>query len=257
MKRIIAALFLTTGMLTTVHAAVRGDVKVLEAAGVIKYRINDLAKNYLLYVQFPYKQELKGVLKSDLEALNQSFKEIALTTKDPKTKGMLTFFAYQKTRIEEIVLSHTQPKDTQIAKEILDISDSYDEGADAIARHHQYPFTDAEKMFHLTRTMAQHLQIIVKYYLAYRIDQKDPQILKKLHTMIDRFTAELSQAQAFPYPDPDVRRTRERLTNTWQVLLPYLTSARPQQEVPMFVSAAATHLNDLLTDLSIYHSKNQ
>jgi len=45
-------------------AAVRGDVKVLEATETIRYRVNDLTKNYLLLYRFPAKRRVICVKSS-------------------------------------------------------------------------------------------------------------------------------------------------------------------------------------------------
>ncbi len=256
MKKLIVPLLAGFMAMTfTCHAATRGDVKILEASDTIKYRINHLTQNYLLYTLFPHKRELSRVLKRDLEALNKSFQEIAVTTKDAHTRGLLAFFAYQKTRAEAIL---EQKPTRKLAEEVLDMSESLTEGADAIARHHKYDFSFEEKMFKITLMMSEHLEAIAKYYIAHHLDQSDPEILKKMSRTIKVFADELARIQQYKYKETKAEEAQKSLVAAWQTISPYLIrDLKDKASLPMVVNAGVGYMNTLLQYLGIYHSKNQ
>jgi len=235
-------------------ASTIGNVKVLEASDTIKYRINDLAKNYLLLTKFPHKRELSLVLHHDLAALGKSFQEIALTTRDAKTKGLLTYFAYEKARLEVILDQHPSQEN---AGEIMDISESFLEGAEAIARHHAYPFSPEEKMFKTTLSMSEHLESIAKYYLAHELTKNDPEILKKMGKETAVVSKDMEAIIRYRYTDETVAKARDSIVLTWQTLKPHIHQAQKEKGLPMVVNAGITHINTLLHKLGIYHSKNQ
>jgi hypothetical protein len=254
MNRIIITIILLIGLASVSYASTRGDVNVLEASDAIKLHVNDLSKNYMLYARFPNKRQLLPILKQDIDALGKSFQKIAVTTKDARTKGLLAFFAYQKARIEEILAQKPSPDSVS---EILGMSESFIEGANAIAHHHRYDFSFEEKMLMLTHSISQHLEGIVKYYVAYNNDKTDREILKKLDHEIKAFIEEFSQIQQYKYSDPKIVKERERIQATWLTIEPYLSNAQQDSSLPMIISMAVEHMNVLLQDLRIYHSKNQ
>ena len=254
MKKRVVYFFLLVGMAFSAHAATRGDVKVLEAADTIKYRINDLTKNYLLFTKFPHKRELSLALHHDLTALGKSFQEIALTTRDTRTKGLLTYFAYQKARLEVILGQHPSEKQ---ASEIMNMSESLVEGAEAIARHHRYDFSLEEKMFKVTLSMSEHLEAIAKYYLAHGLAKNDSEILRKISRATKTFTKELEEITHYQYTGQKETKDRESILSTWRTLEPYINQVKKEDSLPMVVSTGVTHINALLQNLGIYHSKNQ
>lgn len=254
MKKRVIYFFLFASMTFAAHAATRGDVKVLEASDMIKYHINDLTKNYLLFVKFPHKRELSLALHRDLSVLGKSFKEISLTTKDARTKGLLSYFAYQKAHLEVIL---SKPPSLKQASEIMNMSESFVEGAEAIARHHRYDFSLEEKMFKVTLSMSEHLEAIAKYYLAHSLAKSDLEILRKISRETKAFTKELEEVTHYPYTGQKEAKDRESILATWHILKPYIDKAEKEEGLPMVVSTGVAHINTLLQHLGIYHSKNQ
>jgi len=254
MKKMLLYLFLLAGLTFSSHAATRGDVKVLEAADTIKYRVNNIAKNYLLLTEFPHKRGLVSLLHHELTALSKSFQEIALTTKDARTKGLLAYFAYQKARLEVLFDQHPSKEK---ASEVMGISESFVEGSEAIAKHHQYNFSLEEKMFKTTLSLSEHLEAIAKYYIAHGLAKSDPEILKKMHKESKTFTKLLQDIVRYKYTDKKTTRDRESILLTWHTLEPYINQAGKEDTLPMITSVGITHINTLLQNLGIYHSKNQ
>jgi len=232
-------------------AAVRGDVKVLEATETIRYRVNDLTKNYLLLYRFPAQRHLREKLQEDLEALTKSFQEISLTTKDTKTKNLLAYFAYEKARLEEILESKPSKENLQ---EILGMSEGFIEGADAIARHHAYDFAFEEKMLMHTRSMTQRMEEILKYYLALHLLPDDPQLRQKFQSAVKEFQSHLKLLNEYEYHEDETLRVRERLNHTWGNTSRTL---KARDDLPWVLNVAGRRIETLLERIGIYHSKNQ
>lgn len=254
MKNTLKLLLLLVSIFSSIQAATLGDVKILEASDAIKYRINDFTKNYLLLTEFPHKRELSSTLHRDLVLLGKSFQEIAMTTRDVKTKGLLNFFAYQKARLEVILGQHPSKKQ---APEIMEISESLVEGSEAIARHHRYNFSLEEKMFKTTLSISEHLEAVAKYYLAHHLEKNDPEILKKMSREAKEVEKKLQDITHYQYADKKVTKDKESILMTWHTLEPYINQAEKKDALPMVVNAGVTHINALLQSLGIYHSKNQ
>jgi len=254
MKRTAVLFALVAGLTFGIQAAVLGDVKVLEATDAIRYRINDLTKNYLLYYLFPRKVNLKRRLAEDLRQLNESFREIAVTTQDAKTKNLLAYFAYVKAQLAELM--EKRPTKRSLA-ELVVVSETFSEGADAIARHHSYNFSGEEEMFMRTRSMTQRLEEILKYYIAEAILNDDSQLKKKLLRSIRKFDKELAVVNQYAYKDQKTVEARQGINKSWEVAERYLESSEKKPHIPLVLDAGGTHIEGYLNILGIYHSKNQ
>lgn len=253
MKRAAVIFMFMTGLTLGIQAAVRGDVKVLEATDTIRYRINDFTKNYLLYYLFPQKYNLKKKLSEDLRQLDKSFREISVTTVDPKTKNLLAYFAYEKARLIELLEKRPDKKDLA---ELLLMSETFSEGADTIARHHAYEFSEGEKMFMRTRSMMQRLEEILKYYIAEIILTNDPQLKKKLARSIEKFDEKLGIINRYEYVDRNVLKARERINVSWRTAEKYL-KRKEKSPMPLVLNVGGEHIEVFLNIVGIYHSKNQ
>jgi len=254
MRKLIAIALVMVGM-GSLHAATRGDVKVLEATDTIRLAADNLAREYMLYTLFPHKRFSRGNLDDELEVLPQSFQDIAEATKDERTKGLLSFFTYQKARADGIVQS---PRPTrELAEEMLEMSRSYVEGSENIARHHLYKFSPEEKMFMLTRSMQRHLASLAKYYVARQLFPDDPALSKRIVSEKKRFEMELRKINAYHYKDPEVLEARKTLNTIWKTIRSYWDVNEPGKRLPMILSIATNQMIDLLDTLGAYHSKNQ
>ncbi len=251
----ITILFLAVSIATTVigQAATRGDVKVLEASDTIKYRINHLARNYLLFYHFPKKRKLKRKLVEDLEHLGKGLQIIAVTTKDVKTKNLLAFFAYEKARIGEIL---DRKPDKASMNEILQMSESFVEGADSISKHHAYDFAFEEKMFMQTRFLAQKIEEILKYYMASQIIKDDPELIRKMKRSVSQFSKTLRVINEYEYDDKTISKTKKRLEGTWSITKKYFINSH-RMNLPLVMNVAVVRIEKFLDEIGIYHSKNQ
>ncbi len=254
MRKVIAVALVMAGM-GTLHAATRGDVKVLEASDTIRFVSDKLAREYLLYTLFPNKRSLQKNMDTHLKELPKSFQDIAVATKDDRTKGLLSFFTYQKARADEIVREASPTK--ELADEMLEMSRSFVEGSESIARYHTYDFSFEENMFMLTRSMQRHLASLAKYYAAHQLFPDDPTLKERMEKARRLFDAELKTINEYHYKDEEMTRTRDTLNALWKNVRSYWDKGGSEGALPMVLSIATDRMIDLLDKLGVYHSKNQ
>lgn len=234
-------------------AATRGDVRVLEAADSIRYVSSKMAKEYFLYLQFPRKKQLNTLLMQDMATLEANLHDIAVFTKDPKTRGVLKFFAYKKVQIKSLL---EKAPSIQNGKEILDFSESFVEGSAAIARRHQYAPNAEEAMWILTRTMNQVLEEIIKYYLAAHIIKDDPELKRKMKNAAERLSQAFTRINAYAsYPD-DLKKMRTNANVLWKTLSMYLGKLETLP-LPLIGTLMGEQMETLIDALGVYHSTNQ
>ena len=255
MYRLIVVLGLLSGAFVSLPAATRGDVKVLEAADSIRSVADNLAREYMLYTLFPHKRAFRNYMNDELDALPRNFQDIAVATKDQRTKGLLSYFTYQKARADGIVQSPMPSR--ELAEEMLEMSRSFVEGSESIARHHTYKFSFEEKMFMLTRSMQRHLASLAKYYVARQLFPDDPALSERIDEATKRFEVELKQINGYHYKDPQMQEARRTLNQIWKNIRPYWDQKDPKTGLPLVLSLATDRMIDLLGTLGVYHSKNQ
>jgi len=234
-------------------AATRGDIKILEASESIRYQINDFTRLYLIHYLFPKKGRLLYRMRKDLAGLTSSFQEIAVTTKDSKTKTLLTYFAYQKARIEEIMEKQADP--TRL-REILELSESFVEGANFIARRHSYNYDFEEQMYMKTRSMIHSMEEILKYYIAEKIIKDDKNIKVKMRRYMEKFEEDLHAINEYDYNDLQVTKDRQILNQVWKMNQHYFDD-ESKSYLPLVMSVSTERLESLLREIGTYHSRNQ
>jgi hypothetical protein len=253
MKNIVVlGVLLLMGWIGTLGAATRGDGKVLEASDSIRYNVSKLAKDYLLYARYPQKSKLRSVLKERISALDADMHDIAISTKDTKTKGILKYFAYEKMRIEAMI--DQKPSDEN-AMEVLDFSENFSEGARSIAKHHFYVPSPEEELWIVTRSMAQYLEEVIKYYVAQHIIKDDPQLAIKMQAAKMEFLKNLKIINAYSYTE-ELKATRAYINRLWTTLETYLSKG-DRLPLPLLATRMGEQMEASIDLLGVYHSKNQ
>ncbi len=252
MKFIVLLLFVLVTFSLEAQAAAHGDMRVLKEADRIRFDINRLSKNYLVYYMYPKKIYFKNTLQKLLESLSDDMRSLAISTKDKKTKDILKYFAYEQIQIEELI----QKKPTaQIAKDLISISESFAEGTTEIVRRHQYTPTPEEEMWFLTRSMKYDIEEVLKYYLARNVTKKDTKIIKKMHRSISHFSQSLAQINQYSYSG-DLRTTTRRMNAFWKVLQLHFGKTKTPL-LPLISVLGGDDLEESITLLGLYHSTNQ
>jgi len=234
------------------EGATRKDVTITESADTIRYNVSRLTREYLLYLLYPKKKTLKQSLLTHLDRLDEEMRTIAITTKDPKTKGVLKYFAYEKVRIEGLMKQ--KPSRDHVAT-LMEFSETFTEGAAAIARRHRYVPTPEEAMWIATRLLDQDIEEVIKYYIARRIVRDDPELTRKLTASAAQFRQQLQKINQYDYTG-DLARTRNRLNTLWDTLETYVAKA-DTLPIPIVVTLMGEALESSIDTLGIFHSKNQ
>ncbi len=252
MKKISLSFLFIMAIAIGAKAATRSDVVVLESTDRIQYRVQEATQNYLLYYLYPQKPSYLKRASQNIRQLNKEIKIIETNTKNPKTKGILSFFATQG--VEVLSALDVKP-DQDTAEALLEISEIFAEGARSIAKQHSYPFSDEEKMFSLTREMRVLLGEMVKYYTALKITPKDTSYFLKFQKAQSRFEHHWKIIKRYQYSEAKEKKEKEILGRAWVVIRHYLS--RKSTTVPALLTIVSEDIGSQLEHLGAYHSRNQ
>lgn len=252
MRKIFYIFLLFVGVSLFSHAATRGDIKVIEASENIRYLSQKLVKEYLFFYKYPEKTEVKEELEKILLKLNDDFRIIATTTKDTDTKDVLEFLAYSKDQIEEIFLE--KPNSEKVAL-MLDYSETLLEGANSIASAHKYDFSPEEKMLMTTKKMDYLLERITKYYMARNMGFNNPTNQESMQDAVKEFEENIQNINLYKYPEEQVR-VQINMNMSWEANKVFFARS-DTLFIPKLMFISTEHLENMIAQIALYHSKNQ
>jgi len=252
MRAVSAYLFLMVSFLSWTEAAVRSDVVVIEASEGVQYSVQEIAKDYLLGYIYPQKESIKTKIYQNIEVLDQNIKKIATNTKDKKTKGILSYFATQRSQIMELL---NQKYNNESVETMVSFSEIFSEGSRSISNQHSYLFSEEEKMLMLTKEMMTLVGAIVKYCIAIEIDPENRSNRSNMEIAISTFREDLKQINRYSYSD-EVMREKKSLNRSWGVMNVYVNKI-DTLKVPALLSISSRNIQKALQSLSVHHSKSQ
>jgi len=236
---------------TDLFASTSADVKVLESSEEIRLLSQKISREYLMLYKYPNKKNIKKQLNNFLDRLDIDFKNIARTTKDSDTKDVLEFLAYSKDQIADMF---KKSADKDKAALMLDYSETLLEGADSIAKSHLYEFSKEEKMLMATKEIKYLLERIGKYYMALNVGFADTVNKEKLNEAVNNLEKELDQIRAYKYPSSLAIKQND-LIAFWDSSKSYYKSDK--LFIPNLLQEMSENMEKLISQLAIYHSKNQ
>jgi len=252
MKNIFYTFFLLLGVTLFSEAATRGDVKVIEASENIRYLSQKIVKDYLFFYKNPEKREVKKSLNKTLDKLSNDFRVIATTTKDTDTKDILEFLAYSKDQIEEIF---NEKVDKEKAALMLDYSETLLEGADSIANSHKYDFSEEEKMLMVTKEMEYLLERITKYYMALHVGFNNDINKEQMQESITKFEENIEKINLYQYP-VETQKMQVKMDESWKANKIFFDKSE-SLFIPKLMFTSIDYLENIITQIALYHSKNQ
>lgn len=233
-------------------SATRGDIKVIEASENIRYLSQKMVKDYLFFYKNSDKTEVKRELDRILLRLNDDFRIIVTTTKDTDTKDILEFLAYSKDQIEEIF---DAAPDEEKAALMLDYSETLLEGADSIASAHKYDFSDEEKMLMVTKEMEYLLERITKYYMALHVGFDSATNREAMQDAIAQFEENIGKVNVYKYPTRETEQ-QVKMNISWEANKKFLARSE-ELFIPKLMLISVEHLENIVANIALYHSKNQ
>ena len=229
----------------------RGDIKILEATENIRFLSQEIVKEYLFLFELSQKDEEKQKLNSLLVDLNNNLQIIEKTTKDQDSKDILDFLAYSKDQMSQIFMEKLSKENAAL---LLDYSETLLEGADSIAEAHMYAFSKEEKMLMLTKKMEYLLERIMKYYIALHIGFDTPTNKTQMQNAISKFHENLHEILMYDYPQ-SIIATRSELNQKWNTDHIYLSRSK-HLFIPELMNMSTGYLEQLITQITLYHTKN-
>ena len=252
MKKLLY-IFLMFSMLSSfMFAATRGDIKVIESSEDIRFLTQRMVKNYLQLYRTPQKTTITSSMEESLSKLSASFRSIAVTTKDSDSKDILDFLAYSKGEIEKSI--KIKP-DNEKALLMLEYGEIILEGVNSIENAHRYDFSEDENMLIIAKNMKYLLESIVKYYMAYHMNIAVERNEENMLVFINEFEENLQQINFYDYPH-DTKKIRFKINKLWKVNKVFLFKEK-QLFLPNLLNSSIVQLEDYISDIELYHSKNQ
>ncbi len=239
-------------MKSEVKTATRGDVRIIEASENIRFLSQKIVKDYLFLYKNPQKAEVKKELHDALDALSDDLRIIATTTKDTDTKDILEFLAYSKDQIEEIF---NEKLDQEKAALMLDYSETLLEGADSIANTHKYDFSEEEKMLMVTKEMEYLLERITKYYMALHVGFDNDVNKEQMQEAISKFEENIQKINLYQYP-VGTQNIQVKMDESWKSNKIFFDKAETLF-IPKLMFISVEYLENIVTQLALYHNKNQ
>jgi len=251
MKRILQILLLLMAMSLSLFASTRADVKVIEATENIRYLSQKIVKDYLYYSIHP-KKELRDSLHKTLLLLSDDLRVIATSTKDSDTKDILEFLAYSKDQIVQIIKDKINNENSAL---MLDYSETLLEGADSIASAHKYEFSEGEKMLMTAKKINYLLERVMKYYIALHAGYNTPTNKEQMQEAIAAIEENIAILDNYEYPE-DLKPVQESMLNSWEANKYYFANS-DKLFIPTLMSISVDYMENLVSEIEIYHSKNQ
>jgi len=252
MRKILYASLMVCMAVLSSQAATRGDVKVIEASENIRFLTQKIIKNYLHLYNNPKKSSIKYDMDETLIKLNNNFIDIAITTKDSDSKDMLDYLLYSKGEIENIVREKANHDNALL---MLDYSEVLLEGVDSIENAHMYDFSDEERMLIATEKMIYLLERIMKHYMAYKMGLNMKINEEQMLTAMSNFEENLESINHYEYPNQ--METMKIIINKSWVANKVLFSKKQNMFIPNLLNDTIVYLEETISKLSLYHSKNQ
>jgi hypothetical protein len=251
MKKILQISLVFIAFSISAIASTRGDVKVIEATENIRFLSQKIVKDYLYYTLHP-KKELQNSLHMTLALLSEDLRIIATTTKDSDTKDILEFLAYSKDQIDQIIKDKINNENSAL---MLDYSETLLEGADSIAAAHKYDFSPGEKMLMLAKKINYLLERVMKYYIAMHAGYNTPTNQEQMQLALENIDSNLAVLNNFDYPK-ELKTIQNSMNEAWDANKYYFEKSN-ELFIPKLMSISVDYMENLITEIEIYHSKNQ
>ncbi|NOZ90790.1 MAG: hypothetical protein GXO60_05855 [Epsilonproteobacteria bacterium] len=252
MKKIGNILLLVLLLPLSLYASTRGDVKIIEASENIRYLGQKISKEYLFFYQNPKKLELKDGIYDDIKLLEQSIIDIETITNNKDSKNILDFLAYNKDEIKELI---EKPVDIEKSILMLDYSESFLEGANAIENAHKYNFSLEEKMLMMLKDVEYLLERASKYYIAYTLDIDKQNNFNNMNQAIEKIEKILKEVNSYHYPKALFAEVRE-MNSSWSKYKQVLYKVK-KLSIPSLILTSTTNFEKSIKKIALYHKQNQ
>jgi hypothetical protein len=252
MKKLALTLLLAMGTLLPLSAATRTDVNVLEATESIRYLSQEITKDYLYLFANPKKEAIKQRIHQGLAELVENIRTISISTNDEDTRSVLEFLIYSKDQIEELV---KETPDKEKAALMLDYSETLLEGANSIARAHNYEFTESEKMLMKGKRIEYLLERSAKYYMALGVGLGTEINRKQMNRAIEMLEKNLQEIEAYNYP-AQMQKPRQKLRQSWEVTRSFF-ERREKMFLSNLMILSTGEMESITREFILYHRKAQ
>jgi hypothetical protein len=233
-------------------ASTRGDVKIIEASENIRYLSQKISKEYLFFYQNPKKIELKDEIYDDIKQLEKSILDIATITNDKDSKNILDFLEYNKDEIKELI---EKPVDMDKSILMLEYSESFLEGANAIENAHKYNFSMEETMLMSLKDVEYLLERATKYYIACTLNIDKSNNFNNMTKALSKIEEILKEVNSYHYPKNLYKEIREMNSN-YVKYKDFLYKVK-NLSIPNLILSTTSNFEESIKKVALYHKQNQ
>ena len=138
---------------------------------------------------------------------------------------------------------------------MLDYSETLLEGANSIALAHKYDFSQEEKMLMTTKKMDYLLERITKYYMALNMGFNNPTNQESMKEAMNEFEENIQKINLYKYPEEQVK-AQINMNMSWEANKVFFTKS-DTLFIPNLMFKSIEHLENMIANIALYHSKNQ
>jgi len=250
-RKIVTIIMLMAGVVNFAFGSTRGDVKIIEATENIQYLSQKIAIDYFFYYQKEKNSMSKKKIDANIKKLEFYISEIANTTKNMHTKNILDYFTY---RIEEIKDLADENITESNARILLDHSEGFLEGAEAIIEEHKYKFSKEEEMLMLSKKAQYLLEKVITYYMASQIGLKSEYKQEKMKSAIREIDEVMKKINDYKYSIA-LKKKVEKFSTIWGVNREFFNNTN-STSIPYLLLGSTQYTKKILVDIEQYHKKN-
>jgi len=250
-KKFFTTLLCMTLFVSFSFASTRGDVKIIEATENIQYLSQKIAIDYFFYYHKQKDSMSQRKLDENIKKLEVNISEIINTTKNEHTKDILNYFTY---RLEEIKILSKEQVNKANARRLLDHSEGFLEGAEAIIEEHKYKFSKEEEMLMLSKKAQYLLERVITYYMASKIGLNSAYKQQKMKNAIRDIDKVMTKINAYQYSIA-LRKKVDKFSNIWGMNREFFTNMN-KTSIPYLLLGSTQYTKKIMVDIEQYHKKN-
>jgi hypothetical protein len=233
-------------------SATRGDVKILEATETIRYLSQKIVKDYFYAYTYPQRIDMKKILHEEIDILKESFRTIAIASKDSDTKDILEFLSYNKEQMLEIF---SEEKNFENASLMIDYGETLLEGVNSIAKEHLYKFSKEEHILMSSKKIQYLLERTLKCYMTIHSGFDNITTQEVFQESIIAIDKNMLILNSYAYPE-NLLVERKKLNNAW-IKSKVLLEKPKKLFIPILLFSSIAYIENRIDNLALHHSKNQ
>jgi len=166
----------------------------------------------------------------------------------------LTVHSINSVKILEEEIFNTKVNQEKSAL-MLDYSETLLEGADSIASAHMYDFSEEENMLMVAKKIEYLLERISKYYMAINVGFNTTTNKRQLAATMEKIEENIEKINLYTYSNT-LEKERVKMNEYWKENKIFFEKSE-KLFIPNLLLSSVAHLEEVIEQIALYHSKNQ